>query len=245
MPFGLTNARANYQRLVDKVFASQIGRNMEAYIDDTVINIMDEEDMLLDIKETFEWLQEINMKLNLKKCSFGMEEGQFLGHMVSKQGIKANPTKVQALTNLKRLKTIKEVQSLNGKLATLNIFLAKSEEKDVPFFKTLKGCLKKKDFIWTKEVDKAFKEMKKYIEKLPTLLEKSVKMARWVIEFRKHEIENNPKNVIKAQVLKDFLAETQEGEEETKQQSIEVKMKNARWRLYTDGASSKDGSKAD
>ncbi|GJR76733.1 reverse transcriptase domain-containing protein [Tanacetum coccineum] len=118
---------------------------METYVDDMVIKSMDEEDMLADIQETFKRLRRINMKLNPKKCSFGMEEGQFLGHIVSKQGIKANPAKIQALTSLKRPKTIKEVQSLNGKLAALNKFLSKKE-------------------------DKAFKDMKKYIENLPTLV---------------------------------------------------------------------------
>ncbi|GJR65821.1 reverse transcriptase domain-containing protein [Tanacetum coccineum] len=82
MPFRLKNAGETYQILVDKVFASQIKRNMEAYVNDMVIKSMDEEDMLLDIKETFKRLQKINMKLNPKKCSFEMEEEQFLGHML-------------------------------------------------------------------------------------------------------------------------------------------------------------------
>ncbi|GJU66803.1 reverse transcriptase domain-containing protein [Tanacetum coccineum] len=166
VPFELKNTGATYQRLVDKVFKIQIGRNMKAYVDDMVINSMDEKDMMADIRETFEWHRKINMKLNQKKCSFGMEEGQFLGNVVLKQGIKSNPTKIQAMTSLKRPKTIKEVQSLNGKLIALNRFLSKSAKKSLPFFKTLKGCLDKKYFTWTREADKAFKEMKRYIEKL-------------------------------------------------------------------------------
>ncbi|GKB17559.1 reverse transcriptase domain-containing protein, partial [Tanacetum coccineum] len=79
---------ATYQRLVDKVFERQIRRNLEAYVDDMVIKSMDETYMIADIQETFERLRKINMKLNPKKCSFGMLEGQFLGHVVSKQGIK-------------------------------------------------------------------------------------------------------------------------------------------------------------
>ncbi|GJY21743.1 reverse transcriptase domain-containing protein [Tanacetum coccineum] len=167
------------------------------------------------------------MKLNPKKCSFGMEEGQFLGHIVSKQGIKANPTKVQALTSLKRPKTIKEVQSLNGKLAALNRFLAKSAEKSLPFFETLKGCLEKKDFMWTREADRAFEDMK-----------------RWAIELGEHEIEYKPRNAIKAQVLADFLVETQEKDKETDFQDQEDKKLNIGWGLYTDGASSDDSSGA-
>nr|GEX03715.1 reverse transcriptase domain-containing protein [Tanacetum cinerariifolium] len=228
MPFVLKNTGATYQRLVDKVFESQIGRNMEAYMEDIVIKGIDEEEMLADIKEPSERLQKINMKLN-QKCSFEMEEEQFLGHVVSKKGIKANPSKIQVLTSLQRPKTIKEVQSLNGKLALLKRFLSKCVEKSLPFFKTLKGCLEKKDFTWIREADKAFKEIKRYIEKLPTLIapkareslivylaaSENARIARWAIELREHEIEFKPKNAIKAKVLADFLEETQEEDEET------------------------------
>ena len=87
--------------MVDKAFNKQIGRNFEAYVDDMVIKSRTEEDLLSDIQETFNQLRAINMKLNPKKCSFGVEEGQFLGHLITKQGIKANPSKVKAITDCK------------------------------------------------------------------------------------------------------------------------------------------------
>ncbi|GKC12977.1 ribonuclease H-like domain-containing protein, partial [Tanacetum coccineum] len=89
MPFGLKNAGATYQRLVDKVFSKQIGRNLKAYVDDMVIKSTSEEGMLSDIQETFERFLSINMKLNPKKCSFGVEEGPFLGHLITKQVLQA------------------------------------------------------------------------------------------------------------------------------------------------------------
>ncbi|GJU55472.1 reverse transcriptase domain-containing protein [Tanacetum coccineum] len=63
----------------------------------------------------------------------------------------------------------KTQQKLNGKLASLNRFLAKSAEKSLPFFKTLKKCTKKSDFLWTEEAEAAFKQMKEHIAKLPML----------------------------------------------------------------------------
>ncbi|GJV70383.1 reverse transcriptase domain-containing protein [Tanacetum coccineum] len=69
MPFGLKNAGATYQRLVDKAFDSQVGRNIEVYVDDLVIKSQTEAEMLRDIDETFRTLRKINMKLNLKKCT--------------------------------------------------------------------------------------------------------------------------------------------------------------------------------
>nr|GEV26415.1 reverse transcriptase domain-containing protein [Tanacetum cinerariifolium] len=68
------------------------------------------------------------------------------------------------------LGTIKEVQSLNGKLASLNRFLSKSAEKHLPLFKTLKKCIKKSDFHWTQEAEQAFKQLKQHLSELPMLV---------------------------------------------------------------------------
>ncbi|GKA72863.1 reverse transcriptase domain-containing protein [Tanacetum coccineum] len=144
MPFGLKNAGETYQRLVDKVFSHQIGRNLKAYVDDMVIKSTSEREMLKDIQETFERFRSINMKLNLKKCSFGVKEGPFLGHLITKQGIKANPSKVKVVTDLDQPRTLKYIQSLNGKLAALSRFLSKGAERSLAFFKVLKGCKDKK-----------------------------------------------------------------------------------------------------
>nr|GEX12239.1 hypothetical protein [Tanacetum cinerariifolium] len=81
MLFGLKNAGATYQRLVDKAFDIQIGRNVEVYVNDLVIKSHTEAEMLRDINETFRTLRKINMKLNPQKCAFGAVEGVFLGYV--------------------------------------------------------------------------------------------------------------------------------------------------------------------
>ncbi|GKB15554.1 reverse transcriptase domain-containing protein [Tanacetum coccineum] len=144
MSFGLKNAGATYQRLVDKAFEKQVGRNLEVYVDDLVIKSHTEAELLRDIEETFRTLRKINMKLNPKKCTFGAVEGMFLGYMVGPEGIKPCPEKIEVVLQLPSPRTIKEVQSLNGKLAGLNRFLSKSAEKSLPLFKTLKKCIKKR-----------------------------------------------------------------------------------------------------
>ena len=87
-----------------------------------------------------------NMKLNSSKFVFGVTAGKFLGFMVSQRGIKVNPEKVRAIMELAPPKTVKEVQSLNGKIAALNRFLLRAMEKCLPFFRTLK-----KSFEWMDE----------------------------------------------------------------------------------------------
>ncbi|GJW55825.1 reverse transcriptase domain-containing protein [Tanacetum coccineum] len=139
MSFGLKNAGATYQWLMDKVFNRQIGRNLEAYVDDMVIKSTFEKEMLKDIRETLKRLRSINMKLNPKKCSFDVEDGPFLGHLITKHGIKANPSKVKAVTDLDQPRTLKDVQSLNGKQAAFSRFLSKGAERSLAFFKVLKG----------------------------------------------------------------------------------------------------------
>ncbi|GJT83556.1 reverse transcriptase domain-containing protein [Tanacetum coccineum] len=158
-----------YQRLVDKAFQKQIGINLEVYVDELVIKSRTEHEIIRDIEETFKTLREINTKQNRKKCTFGIEEGMFLGYKVNTKGIKVCPDKVEAVLSLQSLKCLKDVQKMNGKLASLNRFLSKSAEKSLPFFKTLKKCTKKSDFQWTAEAKDAFKKMKQLIAELPTL----------------------------------------------------------------------------
>ncbi|GKC56875.1 reverse transcriptase domain-containing protein [Tanacetum coccineum] len=124
--------------LVDSTFQPQIGRNLEAYVDGMVIKSRDEKMLLGDIAETFDNLKKINMKLNPKKCSFGVKEGKLLGYMVTSEGIRANLRKMKALADLQSPRTLKEMQSLSGNLAALNRFLVKSAERSLPFFNTLK-----------------------------------------------------------------------------------------------------------
>ncbi|GJR91245.1 reverse transcriptase domain-containing protein, partial [Tanacetum coccineum] len=169
MPFGLRNVGATYQRLVDKAFHKQIGMNLEVYVDDLVVKSRTEDEIIRDIEETFKTLREINMKLHPKKYTFGVEEGMFLGYKVNTKGIKVCPNKVDAVLSLPSPKCLKDVQKLNGKLASLNMFLAKSAEKSLPFFKILKKYTNKSDFHWTGEVKSVFKQMKHLIAKLPML----------------------------------------------------------------------------
>ena len=164
MPFGLKNAGATYQRLVNRMFNKQIGRNMEVYIDDMLVKSKEELAHLDDLKETFTSLKQYQMKLNPSKCVFGVASGKFLGFMVSQRGIKANPEKVQAIINMASPRTVKEVQKLTNKIAALNRFVSRATDKCLPFFKTLKQA-----FVWTDECEKAFQDLKRYLSNLPLL----------------------------------------------------------------------------
>ena len=82
--------------------------------------------------------------------------------MVSQRGVEANPDKIQAILEMTPPKNVKEIQSLNDKVAALNRFVSRVIDKYLPFFKTLK-----KAFDWTNECQKAFEELKAYLASSP------------------------------------------------------------------------------
>ena len=93
-----------------------------------------------------------------------MTTGKFLGFMVSQRGIEANPDKIRTIMEMKPPRNVKEVQSLNGKVAALNRFVSRATDKCLPFFRTLK-----KSFEWIDECQQAFEELKAYLSALPLL----------------------------------------------------------------------------
>ena len=164
MSFGLKNAGATYQRLLNKMFTHQLGRNVQVYVDDMLVKSVRENDHLSDLQETLNTLQSYNMKLNPSKCMLWVTVGKFLGFMVSQRGIEVNPEKVRAILELEPPRTVKAVQSLNGKVVALNRFVSKATDKCLPFFRVLKIF-----FEWTNECQKAFEALKKYLSSLPLL----------------------------------------------------------------------------
>ena len=164
MSFGLKNVDAMYQRLMNKMFAQQIGRNVQVYVDDMLVKSRKEEDHLEDLRETFDTLCSCNMKLNPGKCAFRVTTAKFLGFMMSQRGIEANPDNIRAIIEIAPPRNVKEVQSPNGKIAALNRSVSRAMDKCLPFFRTLK-----KSFKWTTECQQAFEELKAYLSSPPLL----------------------------------------------------------------------------
>ncbi|KAG7552073.1 Integrase catalytic core [Arabidopsis thaliana x Arabidopsis arenosa] len=128
MPFGLKNAGATYQRLVNKMFHEHLGKTMEVYIDDMLVKSLKKEDHIKHLEECFEILNRYQMKLNPAKCTFGVPSGEFLGYIVTKRGIEANPNQINAFLNMPSPKNFKEVQRLTGRIAALNRFISRSTD---------------------------------------------------------------------------------------------------------------------
>ncbi|XP_022846390.1 uncharacterized protein LOC111369139 [Olea europaea var. sylvestris] len=101
MPFGFKNAGATYQRLVNSMFSQQIEKIMEVCVDDMLIKSINAKDHCQHLTEMFDILRKYGMKLNPRKCAFGVSSGRFLGNIVNNRGIKANTEKIQAVIQMK------------------------------------------------------------------------------------------------------------------------------------------------
>nr|KYP65105.1 Retrovirus-related Pol polyprotein from transposon 297 family [Cajanus cajan] len=166
MPFGLKNAGATYQRLMNKVFQHQIGRNMEVYVDDMVVKSRDLDRHIVDLSEVFQQLRKYDMRLNPEKCVFGVAGGKFLGFMLSARGIEANPDKCMAIINMVSPQSLKQVQQLAGRLTALSRFLPCLAEITKPIVRLLR---KTKKFEWSIECEEAFRTLKERLGSPPIL----------------------------------------------------------------------------
>ncbi|GJS98565.1 reverse transcriptase domain-containing protein [Tanacetum coccineum] len=163
------------------------------------------------------------------------KDGIFSRQLITKQGIKANPSKLKAISDLQPPKSINEIQNLNRKLAALNCFLSKGADKTLPFMRTLKSCTSAKMVQWTTEADEAFRRMKELLEALPmvttpikgeTLImylaasEESISAVLMAERGRNKFSCTSARDRIQrkkfrmGQILSDFLAETPSKEEE-------------------------------
>jgi hypothetical protein len=163
---GLKNARGSFRRMTAKVLNSQTGMNVLTYIDDIIVKSTKQENHIADLQETFANFRQAGLKLNPEKCVFGVKKGKFLGCLVSTKGIEANPNKIEAILRMEPPNSKKGAQRLAGRLASLNIFISRSAERNLPFFEILKLA---EVFQWGPAQQKAFEELKQYLIDLTTL----------------------------------------------------------------------------
>ena len=114
MPFGAANAPATFQRLMENCLGSLNLTWCVVYLDDIIVYGKDPEDLLLRLGGVFEKLRKAGLKLKPSKCNFFKEEIEFLGNVVSKEGIATNSSKVQAIQDWPIPKTVHDIKSFTG-----------------------------------------------------------------------------------------------------------------------------------
>ena len=109
MPFGLKNTGFTYQRMMTRMFEPQLGKSIEAYIDDMVLKSKVVSEHVGDLRNIFQILKKYKLCLNASKCSFGVGSSKFLGYMVTHKGIEINPDQIKAINSLQPPRNLKEV----------------------------------------------------------------------------------------------------------------------------------------
>ena len=112
--FGLTNAPGTFQRLMNYVLRSVIGKICLVYLDDIIVFPRTKEEHLTNLECIYDLLKEADLKLGLSKCKFMCELVQYFGHVISAKGIAPDPVKIEALKNYKRPTFVVEIQSFLG-----------------------------------------------------------------------------------------------------------------------------------
>ena len=164
VPFRLAQAPAYFQMLINKVL-DNIDFAM-GYLDDIIIFSRSEEEHLDHIEQVFKRLEEAGLKLSLEKCSFFKKHIQYLGHLLSEEGIQPLPEKLESIAKMPRPKNQKEVKQFLGLIGYYRKF--------VPRFADISRVLNKltrkdEDFEWTPECDKCFNMLKDYLQEAPIL----------------------------------------------------------------------------
>lgn len=166
MPFGLKNAPAAFQRLMDTVLTGLQGVRCFVYLDDIVIYASSIQDHDQRIREVFKQLQKANLKLQPDKCEFLRREVTYLGHVITNNGVKPNPEKIEIIKDFPTPISNKDIQSFLGLVGYYRRF--------IPDFTKFSQCLtkllkKNAKFIWTDQQQNAFDNLRRYLISEPIL----------------------------------------------------------------------------
>ncbi|GJT13294.1 reverse transcriptase domain-containing protein [Tanacetum coccineum] len=207
--------------------------------------------MMMDIAETFDNLRKINMKLNPKRCSFGVREGKLLGYMVMSEGIRGSPKKTKAVIVYVYLATSRDavsgflVADRKGKQIPIRYVsrtLHEAEQNYAPLEK-LVLCL----VHLSQRLRRYFEAhpirviTDQPIKQILNKLEVSGKLAKYAVELGAYNITYVPRNAVKGQVLVDFINDILVGTKHLEICSLTDDENSEEWTLYTDGASSLKG----
>ena len=166
MPFGLKNAPFFFQRAMNKILAPLINKGILVYLDDILIHTQYLEEHMDLLSQVLELLRKHNFKVEVGKCDFLKREVTYLGHIVTKDGIKPDPSKIKAVQKFLPPENQKHIRMFLGLCGFYRRFIKNFAHTT----KCLSDLLKKDSpFIWTNEHQKAFEMLKQKLCEAPIL----------------------------------------------------------------------------
>ncbi|XP_072062069.1 uncharacterized protein [Arachis hypogaea] len=226
----VTEYGATYQRLMNKIFDRQIGRNIEVYVDDMVAKTKVGKSHIDDLSEIFSQIRQYNMRLNPEKCTFGVRVGKFLGFILTSRGIEANPEKsISSVLIVENNKIQQPVYFISKSLQNAELRYPRLEKLA---FALVFSARRLRPYFQSHTINVRTGQPLRQILAKPKLAERLIK---WSIKLSEFDVHYQPRRSIKSQYLVDFVTEFTGTTSDTR---------NPDWVLFVDEASNTQGSGA-
>ena len=167
MPFGLATAPSIFQDLMNNTLQGMLFEFCLCYLDDIIVYSNSEEEHLKHLEAIFRRLDEAGLKLKLSKCEFFMKRLQFLGHLVSRDGIQPDFEKVRAIAKMPPPTCVKDVRAFIGMTSYYRRYMPNFSEVAVPLISLTR---KNARFEWDDKCQMAFNKLKQLLTEAPVLV---------------------------------------------------------------------------
>lgn len=165
MPFGLCNAPSTFQALMNEVFRPLLRKSVLVFFDDILIYSASWLEHLQHVREVLTLLRQHKLAVKHKKCEFGQEELEYLGHIISRAGVKVDRAKIAAMLDWPQPTTITELRGFLGLTGYYRKFV-----RDYGLIaRPLTNLLRKGTFAWSEIATEAFSKLKQALTTTPTL----------------------------------------------------------------------------
>ena len=159
MPFGLTNAPTTFQAAMNELFKPYFWKFVLVFGDDILIYSKTWREHVRHLDQVLTILEEHQFFAKMSKCTFGKEEVDYLGHIISKGGVKVDPSKIKAITEWPQPDTISKLRGFLGLIGYYRRYVKNYAHKTTP----LTNLLKKNSFLWNDEVEICFEALKRHV----------------------------------------------------------------------------------
>ena len=160
MPFRLTNAPTTLMDLMNRVFRPFLDRFFMVFIDNILVYSKDREDHDTHLWVVLETLRKEQLYGKLSKCEFWLKEVSFLGHIVSKEGIRVDPRKIEVILEWKPPRSVTEVCSFLGLLGYYRMFVKGFSMTAAPMTRLLQKNVR---FEWSEKCQASFEKLKAFL----------------------------------------------------------------------------------